>query len=139
MASRNLEPQMIAGHCTRACCTEVVHLCPEAQATNMCNTPLVSTRATRDWLTKAVNQSEICPRHFKARVCTRISGTLWARWTHRWNQHGCPERIRLEHLRLQRNLREAFKTHAELLRLPNLKLLAVEKLPPKLLTAETTG
>ena len=93
MASHTLEPQMIAGHCTR---------------------------------------------HFKAGVCTQILGTLWARWPHRWNQHGCPEGFRLEHLRFQRNLREAFKTHAELLRLPDLELLAVEELPPKLLTTETT-
>ena len=35
--------------------------CPEAICYQRVQHALVSTRVTRDWLTKAVNQSEICP------------------------------------------------------------------------------
>ena len=45
----------------RACCTKVVHLCSEAIRSQHVQHVLVSTRVTRDWLTKAVNHSEICP------------------------------------------------------------------------------
>ena len=45
---------------SRAFCTKVVHLCPEAIRSQSAQHALVSTRVTRDWSTKAVNQSEIC-------------------------------------------------------------------------------